>query len=425
MSYIIDRRQNAKKKSTVNRQRFLRRYRKHIKRAVDEAVNSRSITDLERGESISIPSKDLSEPVFHHGTGGVRKRVYPGNKEFVEGDEFPRPPGGGGGGAGQGKASNQGEGEDDFTFSINQEEFLDFMFSDLELPNMVKKQLKESNEFSLRRGGFTNVGSPEKLNIVRSLRAAHARRIALSGKERRRVRELRKELEELETDSSGNEFENGRVAELKEEIRRLKIRINRMPFLDEFDLKFNNYVKVPNPSSKAVMFCVMDVSGSMTQDIKNIAKRFFLLLYLFLKRNYKKIDVVFVRHHTQAKEVDEEEFFYSRETGGTIVSSALKLTTEIIEARYNPSDWNIYVAQASDGDNWEGDSSVAKHIVETQLLPQVQYFAYVEISRGPIQNLWMEYSRIEREREGEFAMEQITSAADIYRVFRRLFEKKE
>ncbi|MCB1757718.1 MAG: YeaH/YhbH family protein [Gammaproteobacteria bacterium] len=425
MSYIIDRRQNAKKKSTVNRQRFLRRYRQHIKRAVDDAVNSRSITDLERGESISIPSKDISEPAFHHGQGGVRKRVYPGNKEFVEGDQFKRPEGGGGGGgSGKGKASDQGEGEDEFTFQIDQEEFLDFMFSDLELPNMVKKQLRDSSEFTYRRGGYTKAGSPEKLNIVRSLRAAHARRIALSGKERRRVRELHREIEAL-NEAPDKELHTARIAELEEEIRRLKIRIHRMPFLDEFDLKFNNFIKVPNPSTKAVMFCIMDVSGSMTQDIKNIAKRFFLLLYLFLKRNYKRIDVVFVRHHTQAKEVDEEEFFYSRETGGTIVSSALKLTSEIIEQRYNPTDWNIYIAQASDGDNWEGDSSVAKHIVDTKILPLVQYFAYVEISRGPIQNLWMEYSRLERENEGLFAMEQITSASDIYRVFRRLFEKKE
>ncbi len=422
MSYIIDRRQNAKKKSTVNRQRFLRRYHKHIKRAVDEAVNNRSITDFEKGEDISIPGKDLSEPVFQHGQGGVQKKVYPGNKEFLPGDKFKRPEGGAGGGAGEGKASDQGEGEDEFTFHINQEEFLDFMFSDLELPNMVKKQLKESNEFSLRRGGYTKAGSPEKLNVVRSLRSAHARRIALSGKERRRIRELKNELRELETNSNTNMI---RIEDINAELKSLKIRIARLPFIDEFDLKYNNYIKVPKPSSKAVMFCLMDVSGSMTQDIKNIAKRFFILLYLFLNRNYKQIEVVFVRHHTQAKEVDEQEFFYSRETGGTIVSSALRLTDEIIKSRYNPADWNIYAAQASDGDNWEGDSPISKHIVETDLLPMVQYFAYVEISRGPIQNLWMEYSRIERANEGHFAMEQILSASDIYRVFRKLFEKKE
>ncbi|MDO6462097.1 YeaH/YhbH family protein [Granulosicoccaceae sp. 1_MG-2023] len=424
MSYIIDRRLNSKKKSTVNRQRFLRRYRKHIKRAVDQAVNSRSITDLERGEQITIPGKDLSEPFFQHGQGGVSKRVFPGNKEFVTGDEFKRPEGGGGGGSGDGQASDSGEGEDAFTFQINQEEFLEYIFSDLELPNLVKKQLKDSSEFSLRRGGFTKAGSPEKLNIVRSLRSAHARRIALSGKERRRVRELRRELEPLEALEKPDEIQLARMEEIRAEIKKLQVRIHRMPFIDDFDLKFNNYVKVPNPSSKAVMFCVMDVSGSMTQDIKNIAKRFFLLLYLFLTRSYKEIEVVFVRHHTQAKEVDEQEFFYSRETGGTIVSSALKLTSEIIEQRYNPADWNIYVAQASDGDNWEGDSPVARELIEQSILPYVQYFAYVEITRGPIQNLWMEYAKIERENEGDFAMEQITDVADIYPVFRRLFEKR-
>lgn len=422
MSYIIDRRQNSKNKSTVNRQRFLRRYKKHIKRAVDDAVNKRSITDFESGEEISIPSKDISEPIFHHGSGGIRKKVYPGNKEFVPGDKFKRPDGKAAGGSGDGQASNQGEGEDEFTFHINQDEFLDFMFSDLELPNMVKKQLKESNEYSLRRGGYTKSGSPEKLNVVRSLRSAHARRIALSGKERRRIRELQKELLELQEHEALNQ---NRIKDIKAEIQHLKSRIARLPFIDEFDLKYNNYIKVPKPSSKAVMFCIMDVSGSMTQDIKNIAKRFFILLYLFLNRNYKQIEVVFVRHHTQAKEVDEQEFFYSRETGGTIVSSAIKLTNEIIKARYNPADWNIYIAQASDGDNWEGDSPLSKQIVETEILPMVQYFAYVEISRGPIQNLWMEYSRIERANEGHFAMEQILSTSDIYRVFRRLFEKKE
>ncbi|WP_299196045.1 DUF444 family protein [uncultured Amphritea sp.] len=198
MSYIIDRRLNAKKKSTVNRQRFLRRYKKHIKRAVEEAVNNRSIRDIDQGGEVSIPSKDITEPIFHHGNGGIRQRVFPGNKEFVVGDEIKRPEGGGGGGSGQGQASNQGEGEDEFTFQINQEEFLDFMFEDLELPNMIKKQLRDATSFEVRRAGFTSVGSPDKLNVVRSLRAANARRIALSGKERRKIRELKAEIKTLE-----------------------------------------------------------------------------------------------------------------------------------------------------------------------------------------------------------------------------------
>lgn len=425
MSYIIDRRLNAKKKSTVNRQRFLRRYKAHIKRSVEEAVNTRSITDINQGSEISIPNKDVSEPVLHHGSGGFRQRVFPGNKEFVVGDEIERPQGGGGGGgAGEGSASNQGEGEDDFTFQINQEEFLDFMFEDLELPYMIKKQLRDATSFETRRAGFTSVGSPDKLNVIRSLRSAQARRIALSGKERREIRILKKELDQLEL-MLPDESAKLKIADIEEQIEVLKKRIKRMPFIDEFDLKYNNLIRTPVPSSKAMMLCIMDVSGSMTQSIKDIAKRFFILLYLFLNRNYKQIELVFVRHHTHAKEVDEQEFFYSRETGGTIVSSALNLSADIIRDRYPSNDWNIYVAQASDGDNWDGDSHICKQVLQEQILPLTQYFAYIEITTGPPQNLWLEYQQIQEQFEESFAMHNITEAADIYPVFRKLFEKKE
>ncbi|MCP4598310.1 YeaH/YhbH family protein [Neptuniibacter sp.] len=423
MSYIIDRRLNSKNKSTVNRQRFLRRYKKHIKEAVEDAVNSRSIHDIDKGGSITIPRRDISEPVFHHGEGGVRNRVFPGNKEFVVGDEFQRPQGGGGGGSGQGQASNQGEGEDDFTFQINQEEFLDFMFDGLELPYLVKKQLKQAVQYETRRAGFTNAGSPEKIHIVRSLKAAHARRIALSGKDRRKIRKLKEEIRVLE-DRLPDDDAQSQISVLKEKIHKLELRLKRVPFLDDFDIKYNNMIKVPIPSSKAVMFCVMDVSGSMTQSIKDMAKRFFILLYLFLKRNYKQIEVVFVRHHTHAKEVDEEEFFYSRETGGTIVSSALDLTSEIIDERYSPADWNIYVAQASDGDNWDGDSTKCSQVLNSSILNKVQYFAYVEITTGPHQNLWHEYEKLQTTWPESFAMQQIKEPADIFPVFRSLFEKK-
>lgn len=422
MSYIIDRRLNSKNKSTVNRQRFLRRYKKHIKEAVEDTVNNRSIKDIDKGGSVTIPRRDVSEPIFHHGEGGIRDRVFPGNKEFVVGDEFQRPQGGGGGGAGDGKASNQGEGEDDFTFQIDQEEFLDFMFEGLELPYLVKKQLKSAIQYETRRAGFTNAGSPDKIHIVRSLRAAHSRRIALSGKERRRLRELKTELEALLAE--GETEQSPKVSALLEEQEKLEARLKRIPFLDDFDIKYNNMVKVPVPSSKAVMFCVMDVSGSMTQSIKDMAKRFFILLYLFLKRNYKQIEVVFVRHHTHAKEVDEQEFFYSRETGGTIVSSALDLTSEIIDQRYSPADWNIYVAQASDGDNWDGDSSKCSEVLHNNILNKVQYFAYVEITTGPHQNLWYEYEKLQSTWSESFAMQQIKEPADIFPVFRSLFEKK-
>ena len=420
MSYVIDRRLNGKNKSTVNRQRFLQRYRGHIKKAVEEAVGRRSITDMEHGEQISIPGRDIDEPVLHHGRGGRQTIVHPGNKEFVAGERIPRPQGGGGG-QGAGQASNSGEGMDDFVFQITQEEFLDFMFEDLELPNLVKRHLTGTDTFKTVRAGISNEGNPSRINIVRTLRSAHARRIALSGSSRAQLRALKTELERLRLEEPNN---FGDIKATEEEIERLKARINRVPFLDTFDLKYNLLVKHPNPSSKAVMFCLMDVSGSMTQATKDIAKRFFILLYLFLKRNYDKIDVVFIRHHTSAKEVDEEEFFYSRETGGTIVSSALKLMQEVMAERYPINEWNIYAAQASDGDNWNDDSPICRDILINQIMPFVQYFTYVEITPREHQALWFEYEQVAEAFADSFAQQQLVSAADIYPVFRELFQRR-
>lgn len=420
MSYVIDRRLNGKNKSTVNRQRFLQRYRGHIKKAVEEAVGRRSITDMEHGEQISIPGRDIDEPILHHGRGGRQTIVHPGNKEFIAGERIPRPQGGGGG-QGAGQASNSGEGMDDFVFQITQEEFLDFMFEDLELPNLVKRHLAGTDTFKTVRAGISNEGNPSRINIVRTLRSAHARRIALSGSSRAKLREVKAELARLKLEEPAN-FTDIQAAE--EEIERLSARIHRVPFLDTFDLKYNLLVKHPNPSSKAVMFCLMDVSGSMTQATKDIAKRFFILLYLFLKRNYDKIEVVFIRHHTSAKEVDEEEFFYSRETGGTIVSSALKMMQEIMAERYPVNEWNIYAAQASDGDNWNDDSPVCRDILINQIMPFVQYFSYVEITPREHQALWYEYNQVAEAFGDSFAQQQLVTAGDIYPVFRELFQRR-
>src|SRR5690554_816787 len=426
MTHIVDRRLNGKNKSAVNRERFLRRYRHHIKKAVADAVHSRSITDIKRGENVSIPARDTDEPIFHHGEGGRRELVHPGNQEYIAGDTLPKPPGGGQG-QGQGQASPDGEGMDEFAFQITQDEFLEFLFDDLELPNLIRKKLKDTETFKYVRAGFSNQGVPAKLDVVRSLRGAHARRLGLGGARKKKIRELEEQLAALksapeELDSAFSHKDQIQV--LEDEIARLKANVKRIPFIDEIDLRYRQHTRHPKPATSAVMFCLMDVSGSMTQMHKDIAKRFFILLYMFLRRNYKKIDVVFIRHHTSAKEVDEEEFFYSRETGGTIVSSALKLMNRIIETRYPPSDWNIYAAQASDGDNWNDDSPICSKLLEDHILPQVQYYAYVEITPQDHQMLWYEYERIMERFTQSFAIQQIADPGEIYPVFRKLFERK-
>ena len=424
MSIVIDRRLNDKKKSTVNRQRFLRRYKGLVKDAVQEAIDERSITDIERGQSIHIPKKNLSEPILHHGKGGKHRHVHPGNKEFNTGDRIQRPSGGGEGPGGGGDASADGSGSDEFMFQINRDEFLGYLFDDLELPNLVRKELSDVKEFRLRRAGISTAGSPDRLNIVRSLRSAHARRIALSGKERHEIRQIKRELRTLEINKKTEE-DYQQIELLKHKIRELTQSLKRLPFIDEFDLKFNNFAKEALPSSRAVMFCIMDVSGSMTREIKDMAKRFFLLLYMFLNKNYESVKVVFIRHHSEARECDEQDFFYARETGGTVVSTALNLAAEIRSKRFSPSEWNIYIAQASDGDNWESDSCKCKDIIIKKLLPYTQYYSYVEITDRNHQNLWHEYKSIESDHPERFSMEQIKNYNDIYKTFRRLFEKKE
>lgn len=419
MSYVIDRRENAKNKSAVNRQRFLDRYKKHIQKSVQEAVDKRSITDIERGEDVHIPADDISEPVFSHGKGGKRSVVHPGNKEFIAGDRVPRPSGGAGGGGGEGEASNQGEGTDDFVFRLTQDEFLDFLFDNLELPNLTKRHLKGTNSFKYEHAGFTTDGVPAKLSISRSMRSAKARRIALTGVSRKKLDAATIALAEAK-----DEEDEVAVKRLREEMAKLEQRIYRVPFLDTNDLRYNLHLKRPIPTSQAVMFCLMDVSGSMDQAIKDMAKRFYLLLYMFLKRHYERTEIVFIRHHTVAKEVDEQEFFYSRETGGTVVSSALKKMQEVMAERYSPNEWNIYGAQASDGDNWNDDSPTCRKLLEESILPFVQYFAYVEITKRSHQALWREYAAIGEKFPDAFAQRHIKEVGDIFPVFHDLFQKK-
>jgi uncharacterized sporulation protein YeaH/YhbH (DUF444 family) len=417
MAQLIDRRPNARNKSTVNRQRFLRRYQSQIKKAIAEQISDRSITDVDSGESVSIPSRDITEPTFRHDRGGIRDTVYPGNREFAQGDRIKRPLGGEGA---QGRrASDNGEGEDEFAFEISKDEYLDMLFDDLELPNLQKTQLRKMTKSKTVRAGYTSDGVPTNINVVRSLGSALSRRIALGSEPRRKLHELEAELKDLEQRTA----DESQLSELRQRIDELKQRLKRIPFIDTFDLRFNNFVQRPEPTSQAVMFCIMDVSGSMDQDTKDIAKRFFILLYLFLTRSYKDVDVVFIRHHTRAKEVDEEEFFYSRETGGTIVSSALNCMKNIITSRYPPTDWNIYAAQASDGDNWNDDSPLCHQILSRDLLPLLRYFAYVEITPRDHQSLWAYYQKLV-ETHDNFAIQHIVEYGDIYPVFREFFRKQ-
>lgn len=425
---IIDRRKNTKGKSSVNRQKFIKRVKRQVRAAVKDLIRDGKIEDIisDSGKKVNVPIKDLSEPNFHYGGGGVVDRVFTGNRQFIEGDRVDRPEDGEGAG---GKGSKDGEGNDEFSFHLTKEEFLDLFFEDLELPDLTKKDLATVNEYAYRRAGFSTDGNPARLNVMRSMKQAKARKFALRSPKKKKLKLLEDELLLLEDSATTYDEEKDkevkeRIVEIKNDMEILKRKIKAIPFIDNIDLRYNRWEKHPIPITQAVMFCIMDVSGSMQEWEKEMSKRFFMLLYLFLTKNYKRVELVFIRHHSIATEVDEDEFFHSVETGGTVVSPALELMYDIAQKRFPKSSWNIYACQASDGDNWMNDCTVTQDILTKKILGLVQHYAYVEINRrGTDSDLWPYYEDIKLTHDN-FDMSVITGAEDIYPVFRKLFEKK-
>ncbi|MEM1106918.1 MAG: YeaH/YhbH family protein [Pseudomonadota bacterium] len=433
MKNFIDRRLNPKDKSLGNRRKFLRRVRGQVKASVDEAVKHRKIADIDRGDKVGVPADGIREPRFRYESGSGRtERVLPGNKQFGVGDRIRKPPQGGGESGKEG--ADQGEGEDEFAFVLSREEFLDMFFEDLELPDLVKHTMKELETFKPRRAGYSVTGSPSNLAVVNTMKNAMGRRIALRRPSSQEVADLKAELFELERISNPGPKERARLIEVREEIEAKAKRQAAIPYIDPLDVRFKQFDKEPQPNANAVMFCLMDVSASMGEREKDLAKRFFVLLHLFLTRRYDKIELVFVRHTHNAQEVDEDTFFHSRETGGTVVSTALEEMRRVIDARYPATDWNIYAAQASDGDNFPGDSETCLSLMREAVMPLVQYFAYIEIideaeaefllSDDTGVELWTTYQKITGDWRN-FAMKRIAKPADIYPVFRELFAKSE
>lgn len=420
--YIIDRRLNPKGKNIGNRQRFVRRARAEIAKVVQEASSRRNVADIGQGDRVVIPSHGLKEPLLRKAhTGGTRSHVLPGNKEYVPGDKLPRPPDGSGRGGREG--SPDGGGEDEFQFVLSRQEFVDLFLEDLELPELVKKQIKHTDSTTLTRAGFSVSGSPSNLNILRTMRSSLSRRIALRRPRTGEIQEIRDEIERLRHEKASP----ARISEAEEKLDRLLRRSKAIPFIDPIDVRYNRFEPVPKPVTQAVMFCLMDVSGSMTESMKDLAKRFFMLLYLFLERRYRHVDVVFIRHTHEAEEVDEHTFFYSTETGGTVVSTALEQMRQIVQARYSPADWNIYAAQASDGDNTAGDNERTANLLAHAVLPVCQYFAYLEVGDhddrfGRETALWRSYKLI-ADLNNALAMRRVRNRSDIYPVFRELFAR--
>jgi len=425
--HIVDRRLNPSGKNLANRQRFMRRAKSQIRKAVHESSASRSIKDADAGGEVVLPAQGVHEPSFRRsGNGGIRDHLLPGNKEYIAGDTIQRPPSGGGGSGAEG--SPDGEGEDDFRFALSRDEFVDLFLEDLELPDLAKRRVVNADAVVFHRAGYSVSGSPANLALMRTVRNSLSRRIALHRPKPEELQALRDEIAALDGPD-----DEARRAVLEEDLARKQRRTGLIPYIDPLDVRYKRFEAMPKPVAQAVMFCLMDVSGSMTEHMKDLAKRFYVLLYIFLKRRYKNVEVVFIRHTHQASEVDEETFFNSPETGGTVVSTALEEMRRVVDERYSPDNWNIYAAQASDGDNTASDNDKTAALLTKVLLPACQYYAYLEVGRdsehfppGFIRrdsDLWQTYSTIIR-NGAPMAMRKVGHRRDIYPVFRELFAKK-
>jgi len=419
---IIDRRPNPHGKNLENRQRVLARARAAVVQATRQAIDGGTLREVGRDQSVTIPADALHEPSFHTVfSSGQRQLVLNGNREFSTGDRLARPRGGAGGGSGSGQGG--GDGEDGFRFVLTRDEFLDLFFEDLQLPDLVKNQIVATEATAPARAGISVDGSPSQIDMGRSMRQSMARRIGLGRPKTPEVAALELEIAALE--ESGEQPE--RLLALRDELALAVRRLARVPWIDPVDLRYRRYTQVPKPVARAVMFCLMDVSGSMSEQMKDLAKRFFMLLHVFLERRYKRVELVFIRHTEVAEEVDEQTFFTDPRTGGTVVSTALVELTRVQRARYPQDSWNIYAAQASDGDNSGNDTPRAVALLERDILPVVQHFAYIEVKSAMVihaeTDLWRGYDPLSR-RAPRLAMRRVAERKDIFPVFRDLFGRK-
>ncbi len=408
---IVDNRRTDK--SADNRQKYMEHEKDKIRQGVRKRLQDVGIKDITSGKDIDIDiENDASEgaEIGYSQDKGSYDMVGTGNDEYAVGDTFPMPPGNERGREGDPDAPDE---EASFNFKLTAEEFINIFFDDLCLPYQFKKMLTEEDSNQMRRAGFVSDGSPARLSVIRTYRNSIGRTLA--------------ERNDYLTQLEDTEDEDKKL-ELEEKIKNI-------PLFRDVDLRFVNWTPEPVIKFKSVMFCILDVSGSMGERERLHAKRFFLLLYVFLKRCYTSVDIVFIRHTTHAEEVDEKTFFYNDLSGGTVLSPTLELVDEIIKSRYAGQNYNIYVAQATDGDNSWGDNSKFFSLLKDVILPQIQYYCYIETPT----DLWgtgapskygsetykgLRNQFIKDPKTSAVGAKIVNDASDIWKAFAELFKRR-
>ena len=324
-------------RTASDRRRHKQKIEKAIREGIHHIVADESIIGKDGKQKYRIPVRGIKEYRFVYGSNGKQVGSAPG-KDAKRGQKIADPPP-----EGQGQPNKAGgeKGEEYYDVEITHEELAEYLFAELKLPELQKRQLSNIDTEKLKRKGYRTSGIKPRLDRKKSA-IARIKRMKAAGTDP-------EELDEGET----------------------------FPFHED-DLKYRHYKITKKPCTNAVIFFVMDVSGSMSQEKKFLARSFFFLLYQFLRLKYETIDIVFISHDTEAHEVNEKDFFEKASMGGTKASTALVLANDIVEKRYHPSSWNIYFFQCSDGDNFAEDND--KFIEEARKMSSMaQMYGYCEI----------------------------------------------
>lgn len=427
---FVDRRKTARNKAAPNRQALLRRIRTAIRAAKPNQIGG-SVANVQSSSGanpVRVAKDVLHEPTFHYDSStGDYDVVVVGNDQFQRGDELPRPKGGSGGGGSGSGAGNAGGSEDDFLVEVSTEEFLSIFFEDCELPNLEENSQKVVPELKPRHAGFMKDGTPASLRVVRSFKQAMPRRKILTQHDLAAMVELQEQVDQLKDQEQTDEI-SLMIAELEIQIEQLRTKISAVPFFEKMDLRYAKTEKQLVKTADAVFVMIMDISGSMDEQKKKIARRFFALQYAFIKKKYPDTDLIFVAHTEEAFELEEKEFFSTRVSGGTIVSCAYEMAIDIINKRYDSSITNIYVSQASDGDNYYSDNEKVIELLTSPagLLSKVRFMSYanvgVQYASGYGDSLLDVIKRV-KGKSNKLAVAEIKTEDEVFTEFKKIYKK--
>lgn len=383
-------------RSARDRQRHRERVRQAIKENIADIISEESIIGKSRDKIIKVPIKGIKEYRFVYGENAPG--IGQGNGETKPGDVVGKS---GDQGTANGDKAGDRPGEDYYETDISLEELIDIVFEDLELPFWERKKFRQIESVRLsKRKGVRSKGIRPRLDKKRSAKARIRRRHATLG-----PRNLR---------DTAYTADSGMYLHGRNELGQ-----RRFPFHDD-DLKYKHLSEDVKLESNAVVICIMDTSGSMDTVKKYLARSFYFLLYQFVHQRYQNTELVFIAHHTEAKEVDEDEFFHKGESGGTFVSSGYRKALEIIAERYHPAIWNIYAFHTSDGDNFPSDNDAALEAAR-ELCQVCNLLGYGEIKPAGSWDyggtLYQVFSKIDAEN---FCMVKIVQKEDLWPSFRKL-----